>query len=65
MTTLPHLPSVTRLAASVTRVLGQNPGKFTLQGTNTYLMPDQFNDLILIDTGEGNDTPASAGERIG
>ncbi|KAF9036860.1 lactamase [Panaeolus papilionaceus] len=46
------LPNVTKLSDHVVRVLGQNPGKFTLQGTNTYLIGSQ-NPYILIDTAEG------------
>ncbi|PIL30656.1 hypothetical protein GSI_07358 [Ganoderma sinense ZZ0214-1] len=48
------LPSVARLSKTVTRVLGQNPGNFTLQGTNTYLLGER-NPYILVDTGEGRE----------
>jgi len=46
------LPDVTRLSDNVIRVLGQNPGKFTLQGTNTYLIGSQ-KPYILVDAAEG------------
>ncbi|KAH8100199.1 beta-lactamase-like protein [Cristinia sonorae] len=49
------LPSVSRLSKNVVRILGQNPGKFTLGGTNTYLV-GQCNPYTLIDTGEGLDS---------
>ncbi|GLB35524.1 putative metallo-beta-lactamase superfamily protein [Lyophyllum shimeji] len=54
MEQLEVLPSISRLSDHVVRVLGQNPGKFTLQGTNTYVIGKE-NPYTLIDTGEGRD----------
>ncbi|KAI0418157.1 metallo-beta-lactamase superfamily protein [Xylaria grammica] len=60
---LVHLPEVERLSPACIRILAGNPGKFQLQGTNTYLVGTGPGRL-LIDTGEGKPSWQQALKRV-
>lgn len=58
----PALDDVAVIAPRVVRILGQNPGKYTLEGTNTYLLlapaaaaTQTAVPAVLVDTGQGMD----------
>lgn len=50
---LEQLPDVAALAPNVVRILGGNPSRMTLRGTNTYLI-GAGSSRILIDASDGN-----------
>lgn len=57
------LPEVEKLSPACLRILGGNPGKFSLQGTNTYIV-GTGKSRLLIDTGEGKPSWIATVKRI-
>lgn len=57
------LPEVERLSPVCIRILGGNPSKFALQGTNTYLV-GRGPKRLLIDTGQGEPSWIAALKRV-
>lgn len=53
------LPTIAAVAPGVLRVLGQNPSRLTLRGTNTYLV-GRGPTRILVDASDGNDAYMAA-----
>lgn len=49
---LPKIENVEQITPRVLRILGQNPGKFTMQGTNTYIV-GTGHQRIIVDTSGG------------
>lgn len=49
---IPALPQIEQISSSIWRIIGGNPSKFTLQGTNTYLL-GRGRERILVDTAQG------------
>lgn len=52
--TLPSIPDVDRLPGQVLRVLGNNPSRLTLSGTNVYVV-GTGSIRLLVDASDGND----------
>ncbi|CAH8608905.1 unnamed protein product [Heterobilharzia americana] len=49
-TGLPNIPDASQINPIVVRILGQNPGVKTLQGTNSYLIGNPELSRVLVDT---------------
>ncbi|PWN53936.1 Metallo-hydrolase/oxidoreductase [Violaceomyces palustris] len=75
MTTKVAIQDISRLSRRVIRILGQNPGPYTLAGTNTYIITPHLPSTptpsrstrtpsILVDTGEGAESYVPLLERV-